>query len=48
YYPVNFLNDNNTRFEDEKVNLLLLSFGHDFKIYVNKSNVKQKHEAIEI
>jgi hypothetical protein len=48
YYPVNFLNDNNTRFKDEKVNLLLLSFGHDFKFYLNKSNVKQKHEAIEM
>ena len=48
YYPVNFLNENRSTYKGEKVNLLLLSFGHDFKFFVDKSNPNKKHLEFEM
>ena len=48
YYPVNFLNENRPTYKGEKVNLLLLSFGHDFKFFVDKSNPNKKHLEFEM
>lgn len=48
YYPVNFLNENNAKYKEEKVNLILLSFGHDFRFFVDKSNPNKKHLEFEM
>lgn len=48
YYPINFLNENRSTYNGEKVNLLLLSFGHDFKFFVDKSNPNKKHLEFEM
>ena len=48
YYPINFLNENSSAYKGEKVNLLLLSFGHDFKFFVDKSDPNKKHLEFEM